>query len=134
MIWAIAAPLFALVLMVDRPVIVSVSVPEPVRQAQAVLLRMEGVTMKRDAPANWNVFWELPKADAQTLVENMHFVGSIHSPANTSLRDPRPANFVLTMPPGAIALLRKQSQIHFTFVPIGKLPEGGVTITSIRLE
>ena len=134
MVWAMAAPLLALVVMVDQPVIVKIPVPEPVRHSQAVLLRMQGVIMKRDAPANWNVFWEYPKADAQTPLDNMHFVGSIHSPANTSLRDPKPANFVLTMPPGALAPLRKQNEIHFTFVPIGKLPDGGVTITSIRLE
>ena len=134
MIWGMAAPLLALAVMVNQPVVVTVPVPEPARHAQAVLLRMQGVIMKRDAPANWNVFWEFPKADAQTPVENMHFVGSIHSPANSGLREAKPANFALPVPPAAIAVLRKQNQLHFTFVPIGKLPEGGVTITFIRLE
>ncbi len=137
MVWPAAACLLGLAalplaVLVDQPVTITVAVPEPVRHAQAVILRLQGVVMRRDAPANWNVFWDLSKA--ATSVEDLHFVGSIHSPANTALRDPKPANFILQMPAAALTALRRQSTMRLTFVPIGKLPDGGVTITSIRLE
>jgi hypothetical protein len=125
MLWA-AAGFFALLVMVDRPVSVVVAVPESLRHAESVSLRMEGVVMRRDAPATWNVFW-----DRQ---DDAHFVGYVSSPANSSLRDPKPANFILQLPVAAVAALHRQKEMRFTFVPVRKLPEGGVTMTTLRLE
>ena len=129
--WA-AAVLFALaaatpvVVMVDKPVTVSVAVPEQVRQAKAVILRIEGVVMRRNAPANWNVFWE--------TANDAHLVGYVSSPANSALRDPKPANFNLSLPAAAVMALHRHTTLRLTFAPIGRLPEGGVTITSVRFE
>jgi len=139
MLWASAtclalAAVMPVAVMVDHPVTATVAVPESVQHAEAALLRLEGVIMRRNVPVRWNIFWEFPKADSQTSVENVHFAGYISSPANSALRDPKPANFILPMPPAAIAVLHRQTTMQFTFVPVGKLPEGGVTITSIRLE
>lgn len=139
MLWALPCCLalmavMPVAVMVDKPVTVTVAVPEPSRHAEAVLLRLEGVTMRRNVPVTWNIFWELPKADARTSLNNIHFAGFISSPANSALRDPKPVSFLLPMPPPAVAVLHHQPVVRLTFVPIGKLPEGGVTITSIRLE
>ncbi len=120
MFWA------ALVVMVAQPVSVVVRVPEELRSAKSVLLRLEGVVMRRDAPATWNVFWE--KQDGA------HLVGYISSPANSAQRNPKPANFILQLPAQALAALHRKKEIRFTFVPVSKLPEGGVTISSVRLE
>jgi hypothetical protein len=125
MVWAMAGFLASLVIL-DRPVSIAVAVTEPVRHAQTVLLRMEGVVMRRNAPAMWNVFWE--KQDAA------HLVGYISSPANSALRDPKPANFILQLPAEAVAAIHSKSEMRFTFVPVKKLPEGGVSITTVRLE
>lgn len=139
MLWATAC-LLALaasapvVVMVDQPVTVAIAVPERVRHSEVVLLRLEGVVMRRNAPAMWNVFWEMPDAKVQTSVDDLHFVGYVASPANPALRDAKPANFILQLPAAALAALHRQTTIRFTFVPVRKLPEGGVTITSIRLE
>lgn len=120
MFWA------ALVVMVAQPVSVVVPVPEEARRSRSVLLLMEGVVMRRDEPATWNVFWE--KQD------NAHLVGYVSSPANSALRDPKPARFTLQLPAEALAALHAKKEMRFTFVPARKLPEGGVTITAVRLE
>ena len=120
--------------MVDKPVTIAVATPEPVRHAKTVLLRIEGVVARRDVPWLWNVFWDLPEADAQTSVENIHFVGYVALPANSALRDPRPANFNMQLPEAAVAALRLRNTLRFTFVPLRKPPPGGVTITLLRLE
>jgi hypothetical protein len=125
MLWA-PAGLLALVVMVDQPVSVMVPVPEFVRHAETAVLRMEGVMMRRNAPAMWNVYWD--KRD------EAHLVGYVSSPANSALRDPKPANFTLQLPVAALAALRREKNMRFTFVPVRKLPDGGVKITSIRLE
>jgi hypothetical protein len=130
---ALAASL-PLAVMVDKPVTVSVAVPERVRHSKVVLLRIEGVSMRRDAPATWNVFWGMPDASAQASVDDVHFVGYVASPANSALRNPKPANFILQLPVTALAAIERQTTIRFTFVPVRKLPEGGVTIGSVRLE
>lgn len=121
MLWAAA-----LLVMVSQPVTVEVPVPEAARHATSVLLHMEGVVMRRDAPASWNVFWD--KQDAA------HLVGYVSSPANSALRDPKPANFMLPLPVEALAALRREKTMRFTFVPMRKLPEGGVQISAVRLE
>ena len=131
MIWAAAgflamATALPSVVMVDRPVTVVVPVPDTARQEKVVLLRMAGVIMRRDAPAMWNVFWE--KQD------EAHLIGYISSPANTAARNPRPANFILELPAAASAAVRRQKEMRFMFAPVQKLPQGGVTITSVRLE
>jgi hypothetical protein len=120
--------------MVDKPVTIALGVPEQVRHSTTVLLRMEGVVMRRDAPAMWNVFWEMPEATAQTSVDNLHFVGYVASPANSALRDAKRANFTLQLPAEAVSAIHRQTSVRLTFVPVRKLPEGGVTITSLRLE
>ncbi len=126
MFWATAGFLAVLVI-VDQPVSVVVAVPETLRRAESVSLRMEGVVMRRNAPATWNVFWDSKQDDA-------HLVGYISSPANSGLRDPKPANFILQLPAAAVVALHRQKEMRFTFVPVRKLPEGGVTITSLHLE
>ena len=126
MIWAAAGFIAVVVMTAQQPVSVAVTIPERVRHAQTVLLRMEGVVMRRDAPAEWNVFWE--KQD------EAHLVGYVSSPANAGWRDPKPANFTLQLPPNAVAAIRKHKEMRFTFVPVKKLPDGGVSITSVRLE
>jgi hypothetical protein len=135
MAWAIAC-FFALaaVVMVDKPITVTVPVPEKLRESKTAVLQLQGVVMRRNAPAVWNVFWEMPGANAQTSVDSAHFAGYITSLANSAARAAQPANFTLELPPAALRLLRRQRAMHFTFVPVGKLPEGGVTITSLHLE
>jgi len=135
MAWPIAC-FFALaaVVMVDKPVTVAVPVPEKMRESKIVLLQLQGVVMRRNAPAVWNVFWEMPSADAQTSVDIAHFAGYVTSLANSAARSAQPANFTLELPPAAVRATRRQRAIRFTFVPVGKLPEGGVTITSLHLE
>ena len=120
MFWA------ALVVMVAQPVSIVVPVPEGVRHAATVTLRMEGVIMRRDAPATWNVFWE--KQD------EAHLIGYISSPANAGARDPKPANFRLQLPEAAVTAIHQHADVRLVFVPVRKLPEGGVTITAVRLE
>jgi hypothetical protein len=141
MIWATAcflalaanAPPAALV-MVDQPVTVAVDVPEKARHAKVVFLRLEGVVMRRDAPAVWNIFWEMPEANVQTSVDDVHFAGYVTSVANSGLRDPKPVNFTVELPAEAVLAAHRLRAVRFTFVPVRKLPEGGVTITSLRLE
>jgi hypothetical protein len=139
MLWATACFLalsanLPVAVMVDKPVTIDLAVPEQLRHSKNVLLRLEGVVMRRDAPAKWNVFWDMPEANAQTSVDNVHFVGYIASPANSAVRDAKPANFTLQLPSAAELAIHRQTTIHFTFVPTRKLPEGGVTIASARLE
>lgn len=110
----------------QEPVSVTVSVPEKAKQAETVLLRMEGVAMQRNAPALWNVYWD------QT--DEAHLVGYVSSPANAALRHPKPANFTLQLPLAAVAALRRRKEMRFTFVPVRKPPPGGITITTVRLE
>ena len=141
MMWSIALMLAlgsnpppAAIVMKDEPVMFSLNVPEHVRHAKVVSLRMETVVMKRNAAAVWNIFWNMPNANAQTPVTNEHFAGYIASPANSALRDPKPANFVLQLPEAAVVAMHDAETMSFTFVPVRKLPEGGVTIWTIRLE
>ena len=122
------------VVMVDKPVTAGVDVPEHVRHAKIVFLRMEGVIVRRGAPAVWNVFWDLPEANAATSVDDMHFAGYLTSPTNSAIREPHPTNFTLELPAAAVAALQRRSVMRFTFVPVRKLPEGGVTITALRLD
>src|SRR5580658_814004 len=103
MLWATAcflalATSVPVAVMVDKPVTIDLAVPEQLRHSKNVLLRMEGVVMRRDAPAMWNVFWDMPEANAQTSVDNVHFVGYIASPANSAVREAKPANFTLQLP------------------------------------
>ena len=123
MIW-----LLALVVMTaeQRPVSVMVSIPQAVKQAETVVLRMEGVVMRREKPAMWNVYWE--KAD------EAHLVGYVSSPANTATREPKPANFGLQLPTAALAAIRRRREMRFLFVPLRKPPEGGISISTVRLE
>ena len=139
MVWATACflaltALAAAVVMVDKPVTVSVVVPERVRHSKVILLQLEGVLIRRSAPAVWNVFWEMPDATAETPVDNPHFAGYVTSVANSATRDAKPANFTLELPPAAVSAIHRQQTVQFTFVPAGKLPPGGVTITALRLE
>jgi hypothetical protein len=110
----------------QEPVSVTVNVPQEVKHGQTVLLRMEGVVMRRDAPALWNVYWN--------RVDEAHLVGYVSSPANAAARTVKPANFTLQLPTAAMAALRRQKEMRFTFVALRKLPEGGITITTVRLE
>jgi hypothetical protein len=134
--WAIAylVAFAPVAVMVDKPVTVTVAIPDQVRHAGSVLLKLEGVVVRRDAPAVWNVFWDMPQATAQTSVNDIHFAGYVTSLANSALRDPKPANFTLQLPAAAITAIHRQSSMRLTFVPTRKLPEGGVTITALRLE
>jgi hypothetical protein len=132
--FAMAAASAPAVVMIDKPVTAAVSVPEKTRHAKVVLLKLEGVVMRRNAPAMWNVFWEMPGATPQTSVDDVRFVGYVTSPANAAVRDPKPANFTLELPAAAVSAMRRLRTVRFTFVPTRKLPEGGVTITSMRLE
>jgi len=141
MMWAIAWVLAlgsnlppAAVVMRDEPVTAAVEVPAQVRHAKAVSLRLERVVMKRNAPALWNIFWNMPKANAQTPVTDEHFAGYVASPANSALRDPKPANFIVQLPESAVLAMRDAATMSFTFVPKRKLPESGVTIWTLRLE
>ena len=123
MIWVLA-----LVVMTaeQQPVTATVSIPEKVKHAETVVLRMEGVVMRRDKPAAWNVYWESK--------DEAHLVGYVSSPANTALRDPKQANFALQLPKAALAALRRRGEMRFLFVPLRKLPEGGIAIATVRLE
>ena len=132
--FALAAATDPVAVLLDQPVTATLAVPEQARHAKVVLLRLEGVLMRRDAPARWNVFWDMPEATMQTSLDDVHFVGYVASPATSARRDAKPANFILQLPAAALTALQRQTSIHFTFVPVRKLPEGGVTITSIRLE
>jgi hypothetical protein len=139
MAWPAATYLFALaasaaVVMIDKPVTVEMIVPEAVRHSKIVLLQLEEVLVRRNAPAVWNVFWDMPEANAQSSVNGVHFVGYIALVANSANRDPKPAGFTMQLPPAALVALRRQRTVRFTFVPVRKLPEGGVTITTLRLE
>jgi hypothetical protein len=124
----------AAVVMTDKPVTAAVAVPERVRHSKVILLQLEGVTMRRNAPAVWNVFWELQDANVETSVDNAHFAGYVTSIPNSAARDVKPVNFTLELPAAAVAAIQRQQTIHFTFVPMRKLPEGGVSITTLRLE
>jgi hypothetical protein len=97
-------------------------------------LRLEGVIVRRTAPAVWNVFWDMPEANAQSSVDDIHFAGYLTSLPNSAIRDPRPANFTLELPPAAVEMIHRRGTLRFTFVPVRRLPEGGVTITALRLE
>jgi hypothetical protein len=124
----------AAVVMMDKPVTVAVDVPAGVRHSKVILLQIEGVTMRRNAPAVWNVFWEMPDADVKTSVDDAHFAGYVTSVANSAAHEVKPANFTLELPAAAVAAIQRQQTVRFTFVPVRKLPEGGVTITTLRLE
>ena len=141
MLWATACLLAlaanvppAAVVMVDKPVTVAVEVPVKVRHSEVVFLRLLGVVMRRNGPAVWNIFWEMPEATAQTSVDDVHFAGYVASPANSVAHDPKPANFTLQLPAAAVLTAHRLAALRLTFVPVRKLPEGGVTITSLRLE
>ena len=139
MVWAIAY-LMALanappaIVLIDKPVTVAMDVPEPARRSEVLFLKLEGVVAQRSAPVMWNVFWNMPEANAQTSVDNEHFVGYIASPANSAVRHPKPANYTVELPVAAVRAAHRLRTIRFTFVPLRKLPEGGVTITALRLE
>jgi Protein of unknown function (DUF_B2219) len=131
--WLLALAASATVTMMDKPVTVAVNVPEKARRSKAVLLQLEGVVVAHNAPAVWNIFWEMPRANAQTSVEDLHFVGYVTSVANSGARDPKPANFTLELPSAAVAVIHRQTTIRLTFVPV-RVPNGGVTIGDLRLE
>ena len=131
---AMAAACFLLLVMVNKPVTVSLPIPEAARTAKVLILHLEGVIVKRNAPAVWNVFWEWPQAAARTSVDNVHFAGYITSLPNAAAKNPKPANFALELPAAAVAAIHRLHVLRLTFVPVGRLPEGGVTITSLRLE
>jgi hypothetical protein len=122
------------VVMIDKPVTAAVEASEKVRHSKLILLRLEGVIVRRNAPAVWNVFWDMPEANAQSSVDDIHFAGYLTSLPNSAIRDPRPANFTLELPPAAVEMIHRRGTLRFTFVPVRKLPEGGVTITALRLE
>ncbi len=130
---ALAASAAAIV-MIDKPVTAAVEASEKVRHSKIVLLRLERVIVRRDAPAIWNVFWDMPEANAQTSVDDPHFLGYLTSLPNSASRDPKPVNFTLELPAAAVETLHQRGVMRFTFVPVRKLPEGGVTITALRLE
>jgi hypothetical protein len=137
MLWA-AACFFAMApvaVIDDKPVTVPVAIPEAVRHAKVVMLRIDGVVMRRRGPLVWNVFWDMPGADAHTSVDDVHFAGYVASPANSGVRgEGRPANFILQLPEAAVGAIHQQATMQVTFVPLRKPPEGGVTITALRLE
>ncbi len=139
MFWAAACFLAlaasgAAIVMIDKPVTAAVEASEKVRHSKIVLLRLERVIVRRDAPAIWNVFWNMPEANAQTSVDDPHFVGYLTSLPNSAIRDPKPVNFTLELPAAAVEALQRRGVMRFTFVPLRQLPEGGVTITALRLE
>jgi hypothetical protein len=139
MVWAsacfLALAAFApVIVMVNKPVTAAVEVPERVRHSKMVFLRMEGVIVRRNAPAVWNVFWDLPEANAATAVDDIHFAGYLTSLPNSALREPHPTNFTLELPAAAVAELHRRRTMRFTFVPVGKLPEGGLAITRLSLD
>src|SRR5436190_1684897 len=72
------------VMLIEKPVTVTVAVPETIRGAQAVLLQLQQVTTPKSAPVTWRIFAELPSAGVQTSVDHPNFVGYVSMLANPS--------------------------------------------------
>ncbi len=122
------------VVMVDKPVTVTVPVPPPVRKARYILLQLEQVTTPKTASATWNIFVELPAADEQTSVYLPNFAGYVTTLPNPAAPANPPKGMTLQLPDAAAALVRKHSEVRLTFVPAAKFAGDGVRIGAVHLE
>jgi hypothetical protein len=122
------------VVMIEKPVTITVAVAEPVRKAPHILLQLEQVTTPKNASATWNMFIELPSADSQTPVEVPNFAGYITTLPNPSAPSNPPKGMSLQLPDEAARLVRKLTAVRLTFVPMAKFAGDGVRIGVVRLE
>jgi hypothetical protein len=122
------------VVIVDKPVTITVPVPESVRKAEHILMQLEQVTTPKTASATWNMFIELPAADERTSVYVPNFAGYVTTLPNPSAPANPPKAMTLQLPDAAARLVRKLPEVHITFVPIEKFAADGVRIGAVRLE
>ncbi|MCU1238465.1 MAG: hypothetical protein JWP63_6432 [Candidatus Solibacter sp.] len=125
---AVAPP----VVILDKPVTITVDVPEPVRRANHILLQLEQVTTPRKTSATWNMFVELPDAGERSPVDLPNFAGYVTTLPNPSAATNPPKGMSLQLPDPAARLVRKLHSVRLTFVPVTKLTES-VRIGVVRL-
>jgi len=122
------------VVMIDKPVTVTVAVSEPARKAEHLLLQLEQVMTPKTASATWNMFIELPRADRRTSVYLPNFAGYVTTLPNPTAPANPPKGMTLQLPDAAARLVRKLPEVRVTFVPTGKFAGDGVRIGVVRLE
>jgi hypothetical protein len=120
--------------LVDKPVTVTLAVPETARRGAPVLLQLQRVIAPKSTAVRFNVFAELPSADAGTSVDHPSFVGYVTLLPTGSAANSPPKGVTLQVADPAARLIRTKKTAQFTFVPTEKFVEGGVSIGSIRLE
>jgi hypothetical protein len=122
------------VVIIDKPVTVTLPVEESVRKAGFILLQLEQVTAPKSASATWNMFLELPAADARTSVHSPNFAGYVTTVPNPTAATNPPKGMTLQVPDAAAKLIRNLREVRLTFVPAGKLAGDGVRIGGVRIE
>jgi hypothetical protein len=120
--------------LVDKPATVAVPVPKTAGRAKALLLQLEHVIAPKSAAATFNIFVDLPSADATTPVDHPNFVGYVTMLPNPSAPNNPAKGITMQMAEPAARLVRTERTARLTFVPTEPLAEGGVKIGSIRIE
>jgi hypothetical protein len=120
--------------LLDKPVTVTLAVPEKARRGGPMLLQLQGVIAPKSVAVRLNIFVELPSADAATSVDGANFAGYVTLLPNPSAPNNPPKGITLQVADPAASLIRARRTARFTLVPAEKAGESGVTIGSIRLE
>ena len=116
------------VVIVDKPVTVTIAVSEPLRKAGYILLQLEQVTTPKTASVTWNMFIELPSADARTSVNLPNFIGYVTTLPNPTAPANPPKGMTLQLPDAAARFVRILPEVRLTFVPTAKFAGDGVRI------
>ncbi len=122
------------VTLLDKPVTVTVTVPKTGRAAQALLLQLDRVVVPRDAAVSFNIFAELPGADAKTSVDHPNFVAYVTMPANPNAPGGPAKGITLQVAEPVARQIAGMARARMTFVPAEKIPGPGVRIGAVRLE
>jgi len=122
------------VVITDKPVTTVVPVPAAVRGAHDILLQLQQVTVPKNASATWNMFVEMPSANAKTSTEAPGFAGYVTTLPNPSAAGNPPKGMTMQLPDAAAAIVRKLDQVRLTFVPVTTAPGETVKVGSVRLE
>ena len=119
----------------DRPITISVAVPDRIDRGATLLLRIDGVTTEPSQTATIRVFLDRPSADQSTAVSDPQFIGYftvVPRHAGGSRKDGQ--NFILEIPERMVATLKRAS-VQITLVPVSGSASGpGMTIKRISLE
>ena len=111
-----APPADAPILLVSRPVISELNLPELPHPGDRYALRVIGISVAPGNAALFRVFVDLPKADRTTPADSEQYVGQVSILAGPS-KAPRNVIMPLTWPQRR--KLSPGTKLRFTLVPLG---------------